>query len=243
MNTKQCNGECGKIKPHNEFPQKHGKPHGAVCSDCANKARREKHAPNIKRVYGPEQLDIMEKYKNDPKEKTRLLNNLKAKRAREKKNKQFIEGTQQIITEKKCNGKLCNGKIQPVTNFYTQKYADGYQTICIECTKYNDIKKKEQYSEIDLENTTKYCKGCNINHTLNEFDVNAKGKLARNDYCKKWRHDVRTNTHYNALTDGEKKCSECGYIKHVFLFHKDGQMKNGLHSSCKICHNLTQRKC
>lgn len=39
-----------------------------------------------------------------------------------------------------------------------------------------------------------------------------------------------------------KKCNKCGIEKELSEFYKEKNYKDGLHSSCKICHNTRARK-
>lgn len=242
MATKTCTGKCGKTKPLSEFYSK-----GAECRECNKERRRDKNKEAGKiRYIAPETLEIQEKYKDNPEEMQRQLNNAKAKRARERQKDAHIKGTAKIITEKVCKGPLCKGAKISVEKFAVQNYGDGYQTNCKECNKVINAQKAESYKDIDLENTTKSCKNkecaCENPQPLTEFDKHVNYEFGRNDICKTCRQIERSTLNYPRQESGTKKCSgSCGQTLDVVHFHTDNKNMDGLHSSCKVCHNKSQR--
>jgi hypothetical protein len=233
--TKQCTGECGLVKDHSKFPQKHGKPHGGICTECNNEKRRAKNAAKSTVIKDSEAEEIKEKYKDDPVERKRLLANAKARRYSERERQKFVNGIKiSEISEKLCKGGLCDSKLQPVTNFSKQNGGDGYQTWCKDCTKYKNSLVKEKFADLDLENTFKVCEGlCGENKALSCFDSHVGYEYGRNNICKNCRHEDRVNIHYEPLTEGTKFCHACDKECDVSEFYRDEKNKDGLQSSCK----------
>lgn len=237
-----------------DFPQKNGKPHGTVCK----KARTEKGAQLAEKKKKEKQLAMtqteleleLERDKimaetTDPKERKRLLDNLKAKRARLRQKEAHIKGTAKKITEKICNGALCNGALLSVDKFSTQQYGNGYQTYCKECVKHNDKQKSNSFKEIDPLTTFKTCKNpeckCENPQPLTKFDLHVNYEFGRNDICKICRAIERSKLNYPPKQMGTKFCTGCKIDHDVSKFHVDKYEKDGLHSCCKKCQNERQR--
>lgn len=234
MATKKCSGECGEIKPLSEFYAK-----GAECRECNKKKRRDQNREAGKiRHIDPETIEIKEKYKNDPVEMQRQLNNAKAKRARERQKNKLKSGEIQLpkIESKICNGSVCKGKLLPVENFSKQNIGDGYQSCCKECKKFDSVQKIEIYKDVDLENTYKSCKNkdckCENPQPLTAFDKHANYEYGRNDICKACRHIERSEMNYPRQESGTKFCSKCDKKLNVSMFYSDKCQSDGLQSLC-----------
>lgn len=241
MATKTCTGKCGETKPISEFYSK-----GAECRECNKTKRRDNNKANGKiRYVSPETLEIQEKYKDDPVEMQRQLNNAKAKRARERQKEAHTKGEIKKITEKVCKGALCKGIKLLVEKFTTQLYGDGYQTYCKECVKYNNAQKSESFKDVDLKNTSKSCKNvdcsCDNPQSLTEFDKHVNYEFGRNDICKTCRQVERSKLNYPRQESGTKFCTGHSDFCDVSKFHSDKFNTDGLHSCCIKCQN--QRKC
>lgn len=219
------------------------------------KCKRKKKEELVKKqelTLSSEELELnaeADRIKNevkDPNERKKLLVNLRQKRQRLKQKESHKKGETKKITEKICKGLLCKGNILPVDKFTTQMYGDGYQTYCKECVKYKNSLKSESYKDVDLVNTTKSCKNtdcsCENPQQLTEFDKHVNYEFGRNDICKTCRHFERSKINYPRQTSGTKKCSgKCEKILDISQFHTDNKNTDGLHSSCKLCHNESQR--
>lgn len=261
MITKYCT-YCEIEHPVEQFPQKHGKPHGSKCTKyrsdlAAEKAKQRKieQEESDKLNLSAEELEIKteaEKIKaevKDPNERKRLLVNLRQKHQRVKQKEKHKNGTAPIITEKVCTGKLCKGKTLPVEKFSKQQYGDGYQPFCKDCRKYDTEQKLASHENVDLENTFKTCKNkncaCENPQPLTAFDKHANYEHGRNDICKACRQIERSTLNYPRKEFGTKQCFG-EYCKGKFLdvshFHTDKYNSDGLHSCCKKCHNLQQRE-
>lgn len=232
--SKKCSGKCGEIKALSEFYSK-----GAECKECNKKKRRDKNKEDGKiRYVDPETIEIKEKYKHDLVEMQRQLNNAKARRARERQKEKHIKGEVTKITEKVCNGSLCKGKLLSVENFSTQNYADGYQSCCKECKKYDSLQKSEQYKNLDTVNTFKSCKNTNCKcvnpQPLTEFNKHVNYQYGHNDICKTCRHIERSELNYSRQKSGTKFCSKCEKNLDVSMFYSDKCNSDGLQSVCII---------
>lgn len=241
--TKSCTGKCGLAKYLSEFAK------GTKCRECVNEERREKNkaAGKVKHIL-QETLEIREKYKDDPVEMERQLNLAKAARSRKKTKASRESGESSVpaITHKICKGPLCEGPsgegtLLSVDKFSKQKYGDGCQTNCKDCTKHINVQKIELHKDIDLENTTKTCKNpdcsCINPQPLTAFDKHAHYEFGRNNICKVCRKIQRSAQSHPRKETGTKKCSgKCGKILDVSEFHSDKYNTDGLQSCCKTCH-------
>lgn len=111
MTTKECK-ECG-VQPVTQFnTNTKGKTKGALCKVCNNKLRAERSAAARGPIKKDEEREaILNKYKDDPIERKKNLDNLKAKRFRKRlqeKNKNKIPNVN--LLEKSCIGDICKGK-------------------------------------------------------------------------------------------------------------------------------------
>jgi len=233
MQTKQCTGKCGLIKPIDEFYSK-----GAKCKICEQERKREANRLAGKiRYIDPETIAIKEKYKDDPVEMKKQLNNAKAKRSRERKKVVNKEGTNKKITEKVCNGPVCKGKKLSVDNFSKDVCSiDGYQSTCKDCKKFVNAQKYELFKDVDLENTTKRCKNidcpCENPQPLLQFDKHVNYEFGRNDICKTCRQIERSKMNYPRKQFGTKYCSKCNEDLDVSMFYSDKCNTDGLQSVC-----------
>jgi hypothetical protein len=228
---------CNLNLPQTAYYLKNGKPHGAQCKKCINSKRQEKHAPFVKRITYPEAIAIKEKYKDDPIECKKQLNNLKAKRHMLKVKQRNISDGIKPICEKKCIGVLCKGKVLPIKNFCKNVCsADGYAYSCRTCRIYANNLKREDFKKINSDNTFKTCTKCDEEKVLTDFDLHVGYSFGRNDICKDCRHTIRSNTNYEKQTEGTRTCTICILEKDVSEFYKDHHSINGLHASCKKCH-------
>ena len=249
MTTKECK-ECGP-QPISQFnTDTNGKPKGALCKICNNKLRAERSAAKRGPVEKDEERDtILEKYKDNPTERKKALDNLKAKRFRKRlqeKNKGKLPD--QNIKTKSCMGNICKGKLLPVEKFSKDSTkVDGYQVRCKDCAKFISDKNKEKHENVDINSTTKICSsgklGCGKNLSLNKYDVSNNGKYGRHNLCNNCRKDQRKDLIYVTKKTGTKKCSFCNTTKSVSNFYADiRNPPDGLHSSCIPCHREASRK-
>lgn len=227
-----------------------GKPKGALCKVCNNKLRVERSAAKRGPVEKDnERDDILEKYKDNPTERKKALDNLKAKRFRKRlqeKNKGKL--LDQNIKTKACIGDVCKGKILPIEIFSKDSTkVDGYQVRCKDCAKFLSDKNKEKHKNVDISTTSKICSsgelGCGKNLPLVKYDISNNGRFGRHNLCNDCRKNQRKDLVYPVKKTGTKKCSLCNTIKTVSDFYADiHNPPDGLHSSCIPCHREASRK-
>ncbi len=97
--------------------------------------------------------------------------------------------------------------------------------------------------------TEKQCNVCNEIKPLEKFPANktcAGGRVGRCHACRNAHNAVRRNSGPTSEEKSsafvEKKCSKCGDIKPIEMFHPDNNSATGKSSWCRACANGSRRR-
>jgi len=95
---------------------------------------------------------------------------------------------------------------------------------------------------------SKKCSRCKIEKSIQEFYINISKKDKLGDCCKIC-HSIREKEkrkrykqQQNVIITGTKTCSGCKVEKSVNEFYRNKTNKSWLHSICKSCSNISDRK-
>lgn len=113
---------------------------------------------------------------------------------------------------------------------------DGLQSICKNCQKEKDRKRKLEIKNINIK--TKQCNHCNKILDISEFDVSSYNTDGLQSMCKSCRKEYKRrciNKEKYVHTSGYKHCTKCGKLLPLSEFYISVYDYDGYNSCCKNC--------
>lgn len=137
--------------------------------------------------------------------------------------------------------------LQPLNNFYKNSNTkDLHDSTCKTCIKHNIKNKVDNFDLNSIIITHKICSGCNIDKSINEFNIDkghSDGHVSRCKTCTKESafilRSVNININENKLNKiSTKICSRCHIEKSSEEFNICNTSIYGLSAYCKQCSKI-----